>query len=131
MPKASNAEIQVRLDKVVEMLLDGHTKTTIVRHGAEKWGVATRQMEEYMAWAWEFIHEAGKEETPKQKARVLKNFWRLFQEAKEQGDRREQHALINSMSKILGLEIAPAEQPNRLQEATEDLIKELEQDVIH
>ena len=49
--KATNVEIDKRIHKVYDLLLQGHSKTQIVRFCAEKFEVSLRQSEEYMSRA--------------------------------------------------------------------------------
>lgn len=131
MAKCSQAEFQIRVETTVKMLMNGKTRHDMIRHGEEFWSVGERQVEEYMSLAWDIIRETGKEGIAKEKARVLKNIWKLFGQAEAEGDRREQHALMNTMSKLLGLEIAPAEQPPRHADVPQEELDRLAQEELH
>lgn len=133
MGKASQAEMTIRLNQIIAFLLDGKSRHFITQFCAENWGIAQRQVDECIKQSWEIIREAGSESTQREKSRVLSNLWRLFREAAEAGDRREQHALTLSLAKILGLEIAPAEQPARLPSeiSNEELAAGLTEEPLH
>ena len=49
--KATNVEIDKRIHKVYDLLLQGHSKTQSLRHCAEYFDVSLRQTEEYMSRA--------------------------------------------------------------------------------
>mgnify|MGYP000930120432 CR=1 FL=1 len=62
--KATAAEIEERVTVVYTLLIRGASRDEILRHGAEKWTLATRQMEDYLARATErlkalaaYVHE--------------------------------------------------------------------------
>jgi len=131
MAKASQAEIEIRVAQVSEWLLNGETRAVIVQKGSKLWQISHRQVDDYIAYAWDMISECGAESTRKEKARVLSNLWRLFKEAQREGDRREQHSLSLSVSKLLGLEIAPAEQPARHEEIPQEELDRIAQEDLH
>ena len=49
--KATHAEIEERVTAVYRLVIHGASRDEILRHAAEKWGLATRQAEDYLARA--------------------------------------------------------------------------------
>ena len=49
--KATNVEIDGRINAVYKLLLEGNSRTQILQYGAETWDLGTRQVEEYIARA--------------------------------------------------------------------------------
>ena len=49
--KATNVEIDGRINAVYKLLLEGNSRTQILQYGAETWDLGTRQVEEYIKWA--------------------------------------------------------------------------------
>ena len=46
--KATNVEIDGRINAVYKLLLEGNSRTQILQYGAETWDLGTRQVEEYI-----------------------------------------------------------------------------------
>lgn len=47
-PRATDAEIELRVGKVVEMLIEGYTPQEIAKYGKEKWPVRQSGIEAYI-----------------------------------------------------------------------------------
>lgn len=46
--KATNVEIDGRINAVYKLLLEGNSRTQILQYGAETWNLNSRQIEEYI-----------------------------------------------------------------------------------
>ena len=60
MAKATNAEIEMRIATVLSLLMRGKTRAEIVRYGANKWELESRQIDEYLSRAKERLQEENK-----------------------------------------------------------------------
>ena len=46
--KATNVEIDGRINAVYKLLLEGNSRTQILQYGSETWNISDRQVEEYI-----------------------------------------------------------------------------------
>ena len=49
--KSTDREVDCRINSVYNLLINGHSKTQVVQHCAENYGVKLRQSEEYLSRA--------------------------------------------------------------------------------
>jgi len=101
--KSTVAEINARVSEVTAWMLDGDTRSDIVRHGS-KWGVSSRQIDDYMAMATAAIKEVNQLTLQENQGTILRNLWQLFKESRIEGDRAEQHKVLMSIAKLKGLD---------------------------
>jgi hypothetical protein len=57
MAKSTRAEIEARIGEVYKLLLRRDSYRTIVRYGSTKWGVSSRQIDDYIAQARDRLRE--------------------------------------------------------------------------
>jgi hypothetical protein len=102
-PKSTAAEKEQRVLQVKAWLLAANPRSVIVRNGAEKWGVALRAMDEYIAEARALITAETKERTAQ--AAELSQQWTLdlLRRAREAGDRRAEAAALDLWNKTHGV----------------------------
>ena len=58
--KSTNVEIDARIEKVYDLLLNAYTRNQIMRYAAIHWGVAERQTETYLRRARDLLVEDSK-----------------------------------------------------------------------
>ena len=113
MNKATNAEIELRVSTVAEMIIKGQGRGKIIRFGSENWNVGERQIENYISKAWEKIERNTdfdiKQELKLQRAR----FEDLYGKNYTIQDYRECRQVLDSIGKLLGL---GSEKDNGMQE---------------
>ena len=61
-PKSTNAEVNQRVSEIKDLLLQGQTRSAILRY-AQKWGVVDNQVDRYMATATAEIKEVVQSES--------------------------------------------------------------------
>lgn len=61
-PKSTNGEIELRINKVFDLLISGATRAQIIQYASEKagWNITDRTIDEYISRANERILEIGK-----------------------------------------------------------------------
>lgn len=102
--KATNAEIDLRVSSVYEMIVKGHTRSMIVRFSSENWGIGERQTEDYIASARKLINENyGEKYRENILEKHLAQLDKLYAKNYANEDFRECRNLIESVSKLLGV----------------------------
>ena len=104
MNKASDAEIELRIQTVAEMLIKAQGRENILRYCAENWGIRERQADNYISRAIDKIKKNKEfldleQEISLQKAR----FEDLYQKNYTIQDYREARQVLDSIAKLLGL----------------------------
>lgn len=101
--KSTNAEIELRVSIVSEMLIKGQGRGKIIRYGSENWNVGERQIENYIAKAWEKIEKNTDYDIRREIQLQRARFEDLFQKNYTIQDYREARQVLDSIAKLLGL----------------------------
>lgn len=102
--KSTDAEIELRIATVYEMVVKGASRKYIVRYCAENWNIASRQVDEYLKRVYEDIKEAYGDEYKEQVLnKQLAQLDDLYVKNYTIEDFRECRNIIESKSKLLGL----------------------------
>lgn len=101
--KSTEAEIDLRVSEVQDLLLNGETRHKIVRFGS-KWGISARQIDDYIAAARERIKEINATSLQENMALVTTNLWRIFRASVIEGDLAEANKALMNLAKVKGLE---------------------------
>lgn len=101
--KSTLVEVDNRIKEIQAMLLDGRTRSEILQFGS-KWKVGTRQIDDYIKQARDEIKEINSNTFQDNLSIVIRNLWDLFREARILSNIQEQHKILMSLSKIMGLE---------------------------
>lgn len=76
--RATDAQFQERVKVVMELLLGGHSRSHIIRSGAEHWKVGVRQVDNYIAAANAEIDEVNANSAERMMALITSNLWKLY-----------------------------------------------------
>lgn len=116
--KSTDAEIELRIATVYEMVVKGASRKYIVRYGSENWKISSRQIDDYLKRVYEDIKEAYGDEYKEQVLnKQLAQLDDLYIKNYTIEDFRECRNIIESKSKLLGLnapfktEVTVIEQP--------------------
>lgn len=101
--KSTDAEVSARVTTVTGYLMDGYTKSDIIRF-TSSWSVSSRQIETYIAQATAAIKEVNQLTLQENQGMILRNLWQLFKDARIAEDRPEQHKVLMSIAKLKGLD---------------------------
>lgn len=93
----------LRVLEIIPLLLDGYSRQEILIHCA-KWKIHDRTVDKYIKIAIEKVIQINTTSIEQNLAIITTNLWRLYRKAKEKDDPKEQHRLLMSLSKILGLD---------------------------
>ena len=80
-PRASSAEIELRVQKVIEMLLDGYTNFELAKFSKSEWGVGQSGIDAYIRKANVLIKESVNVERDEYIARKLSQLDILYRRA--------------------------------------------------
>lgn len=130
MAKASDAEIEQRIESIVDYLLQGKTRSFIVRYCSQL-GVGERQAVEYMGRAWERIKEANDGTRAEKVSRHLQRLDNLAVMAIQKENIFAALKAYELQAKIMGLELAPAEQAPRLPDVPQEELDRIAQEDLH
>ena len=101
--KATHAEIEERVTVVYTLLIRGASREEILRHGAEKWTLATRQMEDYLARANRRLKELAAFIREEEIGRARAQLHDLYGKNMKVQDYRSALAVRKDLSELLGL----------------------------
>lgn len=103
--KQSNAEMDLILETVIEMLLKGLSRTDILRHFAENenFKKSERSVDYYIDKSKKEIKERFKPEKENLKALSIARYEDLYKKNYQIQDYRECRQIIDSVSKLFGL----------------------------
>ena len=104
--KASNAEIEIRVNQIIHFLIVGKTRGFILRHFAETENVSERTVDYYIERAWEDIKESNRGTLDSKLAKItralIKNYeMAITADAPDLGEARQS---IMALAKLQGLD---------------------------
>lgn len=100
--KSTNAEKDFRVQEVKELIVNGATRAEIVRH-CSKYEISSRQVDTYMAHAWEEINEAMAPSRKQWAAKTIKRLENFINRMREKGNPKAEVVAMDMLAKILGL----------------------------
>ena len=101
--KSTNAEIELRVATVAEMIIKGQKRNNIVRYSSENWKIGERQAEKYIVKAWEKIEQNTDIDVKKEIKLQRARFEDLYQKSYNIQDYRECRQVLDSIAKLIGL----------------------------
>jgi len=114
--KSTDAEVQLRINHIYCMVVQGETRKDIVQYGSKKWDVSHRTIDEYLNRVHEEIKQAyGKEYKEAIISKQLLMLDDLYKKNYTNEDFKECRSLIETKSKLLGLN-----EPEKRQVANEE-----------
>lgn len=102
--KCTNAESSLRINKVLEMILSGHTNGQIKHFCALNYKIEVRHSETIIAKATQRIKEINDKDNEKTLSIVLMNYWKLYRKATGDGDISLCIQILEKISKLKGLD---------------------------
>ena len=114
--KSTDAEVQLRINHIYCMVVQGDSRKDIVRYGSKTWDVSSRTIDEYLAKVHEEIKETyGKDYKEAIISKQLVQLDDLYKKNYSNEDFKECRSLIETKSKLLGLN-----EPEKKQIANEE-----------
>lgn len=103
MRKATNGQIEQRVQIVQRMIVQGDSTAKILQYCSECWAISTRQGETYIQRASERIRAAGAVEAALELGRAIERLHDLYAAAAAGGQLRTCLAVAQELHKLLGL----------------------------
>lgn len=104
--KSTNVEIDERVNAVYDLLLKAYSRTQIVRHCADTWGVAERQAENYMARARQLMQLDAELERPQWLAAAVARLHEYERRAAESNQLGVALKALEDQAKLLRFEMS-------------------------
>ena len=101
--KSSNSEIEVRLNIVTKMYLQGYSRAEIVRYVAVYFGTKTRNADNYIMKVKKAIKESTSKEKDYQRCLAFSRFEELYKNCYKNEDWGGCQRIQESINKLMGL----------------------------
>lgn len=101
--KATAAESEKRITTIIDLLVDGWSRTAIVQKYSVEWKISDRQVDTYISHANELLKEEATFERKAHISKALRRYELIFRKALAKGDLRRAIEAQNSLDKLLGL----------------------------
>lgn len=102
-PRATHVGLGERIQIVGKMLLEGRTRSSILRYSKSEWKRSVRQTDEYIKRATAEIDEANQASAERNLALITANLWKLYRSNFHGDPSVARHALMD-IAKLRGLE---------------------------
>jgi hypothetical protein len=84
--KSTDAEIDRRIEDILELMFRRATKSEIVRYASDKWGITSRQTEDYIKWAKNRLRGLADIDLKEALGEAINDITYLLREAKRTND---------------------------------------------
>lgn len=106
--RATNAELDQRIDTVATLLLNGARRGQILKHASDQgWGVVPRQIDTYMRLAHERIAQEGTADLKSERAIARRRMEMIFMATMSNKDYGRALATVREIVNLLGLAAPP------------------------
>lgn len=104
MAKSTNAELEMRVNKVYELLINSWNRYDILQYVRKNWDIEDKQADNYIAKAKEIIKENAKQTQEEWLEDTKNKLQDLYKKAMSQKQTRECRQIIVTANKVLGYE---------------------------
>lgn len=101
--KSTKAEMELRIETVAQMLIQGTSRTGILEYAKQNWGVCRATVDELIKRASLRIIETSKADTAFERGRALTRYNEIYRAAGEKGLLKVQIAAQTRLDEINGL----------------------------
>lgn len=103
-PKANDAEMEVRINHCLELILEAHRTSEILRIIAERYKISYRSSEEILARAKHRMIENNKQTVEEAAAEISAHYWDIINQTKRVKEFNTSIAALKEVSKLKGLD---------------------------
>jgi hypothetical protein len=103
--KSTVVEIYQRVSEVQALLLEGRTRSYILRYGTEKWKVSEGMIDRYIVDANAIVEEINHNTSAQNLSRITNSLYDLYRRAIHANELGEARQALMSIAKLRGLDI--------------------------
>lgn len=103
--KSTINEVDARIHETYKLLLSAWSRTEIIRHGSETWGIGERQVENYISEARKLLALDAELERPQWLQSALARLLAYEKQAAQQGQLNTAIAALEKQAKLLRFEM--------------------------
>lgn len=103
MSKATDAQVEKRIEVVTDILMRGGTRADVLQYCASEWDIRTRQADNYLKRAWEYIRDTAERDKERHINLAIQRYQDLYKRSFKVQDYRECRQINAEMIKLLGL----------------------------
>lgn len=111
--KPTEAELVLRIDQVLELLVAGASRAEILRFATETWKVSERTVDAYLMRARDALEAEAAIHRPREIGLAIRRYTRLFRDMKKAQDFKGALAAQKALNDLLGIDapkkIAPTD----------------------
>lgn len=104
MPHATIPEVELRVERVINLILNGAQRAEIVQFCADEWNVKDRQADNYISKASEYIKTITKDNQEVWIAKAKYRLEDLYKTARMKQDLKTCLSIIDTANRVLGYE---------------------------
>ena len=103
--KATDREIDCRVNSVYNLLINGHSKTQVVQYCAENYGVKLRQSEEYLSRARKLQQLDAELERPQWRLSALSRLQNYESQSAKRGNHQAALKAVELQARLLRFDL--------------------------
>lgn len=103
MKKATDAEMEARIQIVGSLILNGFSRPEIIEHCRKTWGVGRAAADQYTARARAEIFDINQDDIQETIQIITRQFWRQYRKADEKNDIYAATTVLRELAKVKGL----------------------------
>ena len=104
--KSTDREVDCRINSVYNLLINGHSKTQVVQHCAENYGVKLRQAETYISRARTLVQLDAEIERPQWLLSALSRLQNYEAQAAKRGNHQAALRAVELQARLLRFELS-------------------------
>ena len=104
--KSTDREVDCRVNSVYNLLINGHSKTQVVQHCAENYGVKLRQAETYISRARTLVQLDAEIERPQWLLSALSRLQNYEAQAAKRGNHQAALRAVELQARLLRFELS-------------------------
>lgn len=109
MAKSDDTEIEMRVNEIVSLIIQGEPKRNIVQGCSQKWNVSERQIYTYYSRANEYFKECAKLDRDTELGKAYNQYIDLYKMAKDKKDYNGARQILKDLLETFGYKVTRTE----------------------
>ncbi|MDD2869655.1 hypothetical protein [Neomegalonema sp.] len=105
MAKSDDTEIEMRVNEIVSLIIQGEPKRNIVQGCSQKWNVSERQIYTYYSRANEYFKECAKLDRDTELGKAYNQYVDLYKMAKDKKDYNGARQILKDLLETFGYKV--------------------------